>query len=213
MNNLYFCTRSPNINEHLQTLMDYQPTIDKETLQDLPLEKFTGRIHLYEADAIPSEVAAAWLREPLIGFDTESKPVFVRGTRSRVSLIQLATADECWLVRLAGHPFPKILADLFNTPKVTKVGLSSKDDFHQLRAVCPGLAPQGVVELQSMVRDYGIEEMSLQKIYAILFGLRISKAQRLSNWEAEELTEAQQQYAALDAWAVRQIYLRLKGKI
>ena len=70
-----------------------------------------------------------------------------------------------------------------------------------------------MVELQSMVRDYGIEEMSLQKIYAILFGLRISKAQRLSNWEAEELTEAQQQYAALDAWAVRQIYLRRKGKI
>ena len=193
--------------------MDYQPTIDKESLQDLPLEKFTGRIHLYESDAIPSGVASAWLREPLMGFDTESKPVFVRGMHSRVSLLQLAGADDCWLIRLAGHPFPQILADLFNSPDVTKVGLSSKDDFHQLRAVCPDFAPQGVVELQSMVKDYGIEEMSLQKIYAILFGRRISKAQRLSNWEADELSEAQQQYAALDAWAVRQIYLRLLEKI
>lgn len=193
--------------------MDYQPTIDKETLQNLPLEKFTGRIHLYEADAIPPEVASAWLREPLMGFDTESKPVFVRGMHSRVSLLQLAGAGDCWLVRLAGHPFPKILADLFNSPRVIKVGLSSKDDFHQLRAVCPSFDPRNVVELQTMVKDYGIEEMSLQKIYAILFGRRISKAQRLSNWEAEELTEAQQQYAALDAWAVRQIYLRLLGKI
>ena len=193
--------------------MDYQPTIDKESLQDLPLEKFTGRIHLYEADAIPSGVASAWLHEPLMGFDTESKPVFVRGMHSRVSLLQLAGADDCWLIRLAGHPFPQILADLFNSPDVTKVGLSSKDDFHQLRAVCPDFAPQGVVELQSMVKDYGIEEMSLQKIYAILFGRRISKAQRLSNWEADELSEAQQQYAALDAWAVRQIYLRLLEKI
>jgi len=191
----------------------YQPTIDKETLQDLPIEKYAGRIHLYEADAIPPVVAAAWLREPLIGFDTESKPVFVRGVHSRVSLIQLAAAHDCWLIRLAGHPFPQILADLFNSPDVTKVGLSSKDDFHQLRAACPSLAPRNVVELQSMVKDYGIEEMSLQKIYAILFGRRISKAQRLSNWEAEELSEAQQQYAALDAWAVRQIYLRLLGRI
>ena len=123
------------------------------------------------------------------------------------------TSDDCWLIRLAGHPIPQILADLFNSPDVTKVGLSSKDDFHQLRAVCPDFAPQGVVELQSIVKDYGIEEMSLQKIYAILFGRRISKAQRLSNWEADELSESQQQYAALDAWAVRQIYLRLLEKI
>ena len=103
--------------------------------------------------------------------------------------------------------------DLFNNPNIIKVGLSSKDDFLHLRAASKNFKPQNVVELQSYVTSFGIEDMSLQKIYAIVFGQRISKVQQLSNWEAEELSEAQRQYAALDAWAVRQIYLKLNGKL
>lgn len=70
--------------------------------------------------------------------------------------------------------------------------------------------PAGFVELQKHVNEYGIEELSLQKIYAILFGKRISKAQRLTNWEAERLTEKQMRYAATDAWCTLRIYRYLK---
>ena len=66
--------------------------------------------------------------------------------------------------------------------------------------------PGTFVELQKEVKDIGIEDNSLQKIYANLFGEKISKGQQLSNWEADVLTEAQQKYAATDAWACIKIH-------
>jgi len=69
--------------------------------------------------------------------------------------------------------------------------------------------PANFVDIQTIAQSYGILELSLQKIYAILFGKKISKSQRLSNWESPELTEQQQRYAATDAWASLQIYLQL----
>lgn len=59
--------------------------------------------------------------------------------------------------------------------------------------------------------SYGIEEAGLQKIYAILFRKKISKRVRLTNWEADVLTTAQQRYAALDAWACLRIYQYLQS--
>ena len=102
---------------------------------------------------------------------------------------------------------PEITAFMEN-PEITKIGLSLKDDFHNLHKISE-FNPEGFIELQQMVRDYRISDSSLQKIYGILFDQRISKGQRLSNWEASELTEAQQRYAAIDAWACLEIYNRL----
>lgn len=184
-------------------------SIDKETLQSLETAVFPGKIVLLEANDISPEVEAALRAEKLWGFDTESKPVFQKGAKNRIALIQMSTQDTCYLIRLQRH-FPEVLKDIFNDASIVKVGLSSKDDFLQLRSICKELKPQNVVEIQSMVKAYGIEDLSLQKIYAILFGQRISKTQRLSNWQAPELSDAQQQYAAMDAWAVRQIYLKLQ---
>ena len=70
--------------------------------------------------------------------------------------------------------------------------------------------PKGYLELQQSVAEMGIEAQSLQKVFAILFGRRISKSQRLSNWEADVLTDAQKLYAATDAWACVRIYEELE---
>lgn len=191
-------------------MSNFASTIDKEQLQSLETAVFLGKIVLLDAEEITSELEEIFRAEKLWGFDTESKPVFKKGAKNRIALIQMATKDTCYLVRLSKQ-FPPVLTEIFNNPEVMKVGLSSKDDFLQLRSICKDLKPQNVVELQSMVKSYGIEELSLQKIYAILFGQRISKTQRLSNWQAPELSEAQQQYAAMDAWSVREIYLKLQG--
>ncbi len=190
-------------------MLNFPSNIDKEELQALPQAEFPGKIVLLDAGRISPEVEAVLRSERLWGFDTESKPVFQKGAKNRVALIQMSAADTCYLIRLHKH-FPEVLKDIFNNPDIVKVGLSSKDDFMQLRTICKDLAPQNVVEIQSMVKDYGIEDLSLQKIYAILFGRCISKSQRLSNWQAPELSDAQQQYAAMDAWAVREIYLKLQ---
>lgn len=191
-------------------MSNFASTIDKEQLQSLETAVFPGKIVLLDAEEITPELEEIFRAEKLWGFDTESKPVFKKGAKNRIALIQMATKDTCYLVRLSKQ-FPPVLTEIFNNPEVMKVGLSSKDDFLQLRSICKDLKPQNVVELQSMVKSYGIEELSLQKIYAILFGQRISKTQRLSNWQAPELSEAQQQYAAMDAWSVREIYLKLQG--
>ena len=193
--------------------MVYQATIEKEKIKTLPQAKFNGKIILMNEDEISAETVAHLNSQRLIGFDTESKPSFVKGEKNRVALIQVACEKDCYLFRLNTKELSPVLNDLFNNPNIIKVGLSSKDDFLHLRAASKNFKPQNVVELQSYVTSFGIEDMSLQKIYAIVFGQRISKVQQLSNWEAEELSEAQRQYAALDAWAVRQIYLKLNGKL
>jgi len=101
------------------------------------------------------------------------------------------------------------LKGLLEDPEVVKVGLSTHDDFMNLRKWDDSLKQQSVIELQHLVKGYGIEEMSLAKIYALLFGKKISKRQRLTNWESVSLTDKQLSYAAFDAVACVEIYTAL----
>lgn len=183
--------------------------ITKEELNLLPVETFDGIIDVVETMDDFHRVLDILNREEVIGFDTETKPVFTKGKRNKVALLQIATSSTCYLIRLNCIGFPEGLMDFFNND-VLKVGLSIKDDFLMLRGRHHALEPKSFVELQSFVKDYGIADNSLQKIYAILYGKKLSKAQRLSNWEAEELSHGQKAYAALDAVACRRIYLDLK---
>ena len=102
---------------------------------------------------------------------------------------------------------PDALKSFLENPSVTKVGLSLKDDFGMIHKVSEANM-SGFIDLQKIVPDYGIADASLQKIYAILFDKRISKGQRLTNWEADNLTEAQKEYAAIDAWACLKTFIR-----
>jgi len=188
---------------------DLLGSITKDELNLLPVETFDGTIHVVDTPEDFKRVLAILNKEQVIGFDTETKPVFTKGKRNKVALLQVATSSACYLIRLNCIGFPEGLADFFNN-EVLKVGLSIKDDFLMLRGRDHALEPKSFVELQSFVKDYGIADNSLQKIYAILFGKKLSKAQRLSNWEAEELSHGQKAYAALDAIACRRIYLDLK---
>lgn len=184
-------------------------SINKEDLYKLPAAEYKGNIIVVDN---PSKLLPAIQKlnsETIIGFDTETRPSFRKGQSYNVSLIQLATKDSCYLFRTNELGYPKELIDLLENPDITKVGLSIHDDFHNLRRTTE-VEAQGFIDLQSFVKDYKISDNSLSKIYAILFGERVSKGQRLSNWEAEELTEAQQHYASLDAFACLKIYNFLK---
>ena len=140
-----------------------------------------------------------------LGIDTETRPSFTAGLRYEVSLLQIATEDECYLFRLNKIGLPKSLLHLLEDPSILKVGLSLRDD---ITALCrrTSFTPNSFVELQKLCGGYGIRELGLQKIYAILFAERMSKAQRMSNWEDAQLSPAQAHYAALDAWASLRIY-------
>lgn len=182
--------------------------ITKEQLADLPVEVFGGEIivvdQLEQVDA-----ACAVLKEAdVIGFDTETKPAFKKGVSHKVALLQLSTDDTCFLFRINKIGVPDAVMDILNRKDIRVIGLSLKDDFAALRKVGP-FNPNNFIEIQALAKRYGIEDMSLQKIHGILFRKRVTKGQRLSNWEADELTEAQQMYAAIDAWSCLKIYREL----
>ena len=180
--------------------------VSKAEMANMPKAALEGRRFLVytEADA---EKAVAYLKnQAIVGVDTETRPSFKRGTTHKVALLQISTDDTCFLFRLNHIGMPASLQD-FLMSDVLKIGLSLKDDFTMLRRREDVHAEEGNwIELQDYVGRFGIEDRSLQKIYANLFGQKISKTQRLSNWEAETLTESQMRYAATDAWACVQIY-------
>ncbi|MCF0179884.1 MAG: 3'-5' exonuclease domain-containing protein 2 [Bacteroidales bacterium] len=185
--------------------------ISKQELEALPKVEFSGKIIVINSPE-QAKLAVQEIRDAhaLIGFDTETRPAFTKGVVYKVSLIQLSVGDTAYLFRLNKMKgISPELKDLLCDSSCIKVGLSTHDDFHNLRRWDEKLSPKGVIELQELVKKYGIEDMSLAKVYGILFGKKISKRQRLTNWEAEELTEKQQQYAALDAVACVEIYNQL----
>lgn len=184
--------------------------ITKEELAQLPVVSYNGRIVVVDRPEQAHAALRALANEKLLGFDTETRPSFHKGARHKVALLQIATADCCYLFRLNKLGICTEMVQLLENPDIIKIGLSVHDDFHAISRT-QGFQPGGFVDLQCLVKDYGIADCSLQKIFAIIFGQRISKGQRLTNWEAETLTSSQQAYAALDAWACLKIYNYLKA--
>jgi len=184
-------------------------TITKQEIATLPVEEFAGRIILITNKKDVDKAVDYLMNCPCVGFDTETRPSFKKGQRFKISLMQIATIDTCFLFRLNLIDIPESLEKFIETDEVQKIGLSLRDDFGAIRKRTE-VEPGNFLDLQHYVKDFGIADASLQKIYAILFGKKISKGQRLTNWEAESLTEPQQRYAALDAWACLQIYNKLK---
>jgi ribonuclease D len=183
-------------------------TITKEEISTFDIEEFKGRITVINNVRDSDKVVTYLSRCKRLGFDTETRPSFRKGNVNGVALIQLATEDQCFLFRLNETGFFPSLVQLLSDPNILKVGLSLKDDFVSMSRRAK-FTPLGFVDLQKMVAGHNIEDISLQKIYAILFQKKISKNQRLTNWEANELSEAQKKYAALDAWACLKIYENL----
>lgn len=188
--------------------LKYQPKISKEEVNQLDVEEFSGKIIVVDTPRKIKQALETLGEQTIVGIDTETKPSFKRGVVHKVSLIQIATVDECYLFRLNKIGFPEQLSLLFSSSKITKVGLALRDDLNGLFKQS-NFNPKGFVDLQNEVKNYGILELSLQKIYALVFGKKISKSQRLTNWENDVLTEQQQIYAATDAWATLRIYLQL----
>jgi len=187
------------------TMRVIQAKYDKQKIQELPCVRFEGRIIVIFTERDADKAVDYLMRQPLLGIDTETRPSFQKGRTHQVALLQVATPDTCFLFRLNKIGIPDSVIRLLEDTTITKVGLSLQDDMHMLnlrRSFVPGT----FVELQKEVKDIGIDDNSLQKIYANLFGGRISKNQQLSNWEADILTEAQQRYAATDAWACIKIH-------
>ena len=180
-------------------------SFNKADIAALPKVLFGGRIFVILSEREADQAVDYLLRQPILGFDTETRPSFRRGQMHKVALLQVATHDTAFLFRLNRIGMCDSVVRLLSDNHVLKVGLSLKDDFMQLQHRRP-FQTGTFVELQQEVQQLGVQDMSLQKLYANLLGGRISKGQQLTNWEADVLTEARQRYAATDAWACIQIH-------
>ena len=187
----------------------FEARIDKSAISTMPTVVFEGRIITLDTAADVDKAVKALSQESVVGIDTETRPSFRKGVQHNVSLIQLSTPDTCFLIRLNRTGMPDSLIAFLEDKQIAKIGLSLHDDYQALNKRHKFKAG-GFIDLQKEVGNFGIEEMSLQKIFAIIFKQRISKSQQLSNWENDVLTDKQKQYAATDAWACLKIYKQLK---
>lgn len=187
---------------------DYIISIPKPQLAQLPMAKFHGHIIVIDRPEQVDESIAILREAEIIGFDTETRPSFKKGALNEVALLQLAVPGTCFLFRINRIGMLPQIIDLLQDPECLKVGLSIHDDFLNLHRLAE-FSPEGFIDLQAYVKQFHIADNSLTRIHAILYGERVSKGQRLTNWEAETLTESQKEYASLDASACIRIYTTL----
>lgn len=182
---------------------------DKRRLTNLPLAEFTGRIVVVQSESEAARAVDFLLTRQILGVDTETRPSFKKGHMNKVALLQVSTEDICFLFRLNFIGLcPDVLRLLTNT-EVPMVGLSWHDDLTMLHRR-GDFKPGRFIDIQDLIGSIGIEDMSLQKLYANLFGQKISKRQRLTNWDADVLTDRQKVYAATDAWATLNLYNEIR---
>ena len=178
---------------------------DKSAITALPKVLFEGRVIVIQSLGEALRAVDYLSTFQRLGIDTETRPNFKPGGMNPVSLLQVSTPDTCFLFRLNRLGLPVCIIRLLTDPGVHKIGLSLHDDWAQLQRRTE-FSPVNYLDLQDYVKKLGIEDMSLQKLYANFFEQKISKSQRLSNWDADVLTEAQKRYAATDAWACLKLY-------
>ena len=185
---------------------------NKEAIHELPQVLFTGRIIVITSEKKAEKAVDFLLKQSILGVDTETRPVFRKGQSYKVSLLQVATHDTCFLFRLNILGFFFSIKRLLENTETKMIGLSWHDDLLALHKRSD-FKKGNFIDLQDIIGDLGIKDLSLQKLYANIFRQKISKRQRLTNWNNETLSEKQKQYAATDAWACIQLYeeiMRLK---
>lgn len=188
----------------------FRISISPEEIGELSLAAFPGEITVIDAADSHFFAAVRYLRrQRVIGFDTETRPTFSPEQHSSgTAILQLSGKEKAFLFRVQKLGLPKQILSILASSSIIKVGAATRDDVKGLQKVL-GFTPRGFVDLQSMVWEYGIKDKSVKKMAAIILGVKISKAQQLSNWEAEHLSESQMKYAATDAWICREMYMKL----
>lgn len=188
----------------------FASTISNEDVAQLEPVRFDGEIVVVETVRDVLRACKVLAAQKVIGFDTETRPSFTSGMMNKVALLQLSTDNVCFLIRLNKVPLDKALIAILQNENIAKVGAAVQNDIAALNALRHFKA-HGFIDLQNEVGRFGIEDRSLRKLSGIIIGKKVSKAQRLSNWEAQTLTPQQQQYAATDAWVCIEILRRLQA--
>jgi len=186
--------------------------LEKEAINELPIIRFKGPIHLANDLESCKKLVQTLHNEKVLGFDIECKPNFKKGPNNPPALLQLSTAEQAYLFRL--HPIMKLdgLIEILENPAIVKTGVALKDDLNNLQKI-QTFEPSGFEDIAKIAQTLKIEQTGLRNLTAIFFKHRLSKSAQLSNWEKQPLSPAQINYAATDAWISRQLYMIMKERL
>ena len=187
----------------------FLPSIGKDEINILPVARFEGAINLIKSADQVNSVFEEIQNSTVLGFDTETRPSFKKGRINKVALLQLATDENAWLFRLDIVELPTKILRILENPDIVKVGVAIRDDLIKIKEI-QKFTPEGFIELADFVKKFDIQDNGLRKLAANILKIKISKSQQLSNWEAQEYSPSQIQYAATDAWACYEIYQQLR---
>jgi len=183
--------------------------ITREELAALPIRRYEGEVSLVATPADLERASAEIHAEPVIGLDTETRPAFRKGESYLPSLIQIATARKVHLFQLSQVDCSATVTQLLASAAVIKTGIGLKYDLGQLKLLFPFDA-SAVLDLGDVAKRQGFQQSGVRNLAGLLLGFRIPKGAQTSNWAARHLTAQQIQYAATDAWACRELYLRFQ---
>ncbi len=183
-------------------------SITKDEVNRLELARYTQFVHIVSTHQALALAVRELEQEPLLGFDTESRPSFRKGQNFPPSLIQIATSRAVYLIQLGRLDGIQELIRVLESPRILKVGVALHDDIRRLRQMYD-FEPGGFVDVADIARELGVEKTGLRSLAGIFLKVRISKNAQLSNWARSQLTRKQICYAATDAWISRELYLRI----
>jgi ribonuclease D len=190
--------------------MEWPRSISQEDMASLPIRRFDGELRLIATPEDLERESAEVLLERVVGFDTETRPAFRKGESYLPSLVQVAGERMAWIFQLQRVDCSRVLSSLLAAPEIVKVGVGIAEDLRQLQKLFT-FTEAGVVDIGKIGREQGIEQSGLRNLAGIVLGYRIPKGKRTSNWAAARLTRQQIAYAAMDAWAARELYIKLSA--
>ncbi len=191
--------------------MNFRTFINKQEVQELDIVRFEGEISLVDTKEDLKEVLFLLSQEEYLGFDTETKPSFRKGEYHEPAIIQMATLEKAYLIRIQKTGFTNELKSFLESTSIKKIGISIRDDLKDLQKV-RHFTPGGFIDMNTVAQRFQISQIGVRSLTAIFLGKRVSKGQQTSNWENEELTAAQQGYAATDAWICLKMYSTLQHR-
>jgi ribonuclease D len=188
---------------------EYRHALTREEVNALPIRRYEGKVVLVASPEALERALEEIRAESVLGFDTETRPAFRPGEAYPPSLAQFAGSRAVYLFRLRRVDCAPALAGILGAPAIVKAGVGLADDFRALRKLFP-FEECSALDLGVAARRAGLKQSGVRALAALFLGFRIPKGTNTSNWARTQLSPQQIAYAATDAWACRELYLRFR---
>jgi len=188
---------------------ELQRNVSREEINELPIRRYEGEVRVVAAPHDLAPAMADILQETVVGFDTETRPSFRVGESYPPSLAQVATGRAVYLFQVQRQDIAAAVAEMLAEKRIVKAGVGLAYDLQALKKVIQ-FTEKSIVDLGTVATRHGLKQTGVRNLTGLFLGFRIPKGTKTSNWSRPRLSAQQITYAATDAWACRELYLRFR---